>query len=63
MVRVGMGQHKIVQCLHIKGLQIIEQRILCLGGAGINQAVGAILTEQHGIPLPDIQYIHGGGAV
>ena len=58
-----MGQHKILKRRHTQHVQVIEQRVLSLDGAGVDQAVRAVLTKQHGIALPDIQHIHDGTAV
>ena len=63
VVCVGMGQHKIVKRRHTQHVQVIEQRVLSLDGAGVDQAVRAVLTKQHGIALPDIQHIHDGATV
>ena len=62
MVGVGMREHQIVQRFDIERMQVVEQCLLGLGGAGVDQAVRTVLTDQNGVPLPNIQHIHGGAA-
>ena len=62
MVSMGMREHQIVQRFDIECMQVVEQCILGLGGAGVDQAVHTVLTNQNGVTLPNIQHIHGGAA-
>ena len=62
MVGMGMREHQIVQRFDIERMQVVEQCLLSLGGAGVDQAIRTVLTNQNGIPLPDIQHIHDGAA-
>ena len=62
MVGMWMREHQIVQRFDIECMQVVEQCILGLGGAGVDQAVRTVLTNQNSVPLPDIQHIHGGAA-
>ena len=61
VVGVGMGQHKVIEGAHIEGVQVVKQCVLSLGRAGVDQAVRAVLIKQHGVALPDVQHIDGGG--
>ena len=58
-----MGQHKVVECLDLQCIQIVQQRVLGFGRAGVNQAPAAILAEQHGVALPHVQHIDNSAAV
>ena len=54
-----MGQHKVVECFDLQCIQIVQQRVLGFGGAGVNQAPAAILAEQHGVALPHVDKVKG----